>query len=71
MATYRARQGMASSTRVVPAGAHLDGADPFVIANPGYFELIDGDPAPVEPVVEQATAAPGEKRASRARKPKD
>lgn len=59
MATYRARCGMATSTRVVPAGAHLPGTDPLVVSNPSYFELIEADPAPV---VEQATAAPGEKR---------
>lgn len=61
MATYRARCGMATSTRVVPAGAHLEGTDPLVVSNPGYFDLIKADPAPA-PVVEQATAAPGEKR---------
>lgn len=60
MATYRAKCGMATSTRVVPAGAHLDGSDPFVVSNPSYFVLIEADPAPA--VVEQATAAPGEKR---------
>lgn len=59
MATYRAKCGMATSTRVVPAGAHLDGSDPFVVSNPSYFVLIEADAAPV---VEQATAAPGEKR---------
>jgi hypothetical protein len=58
---------MASSTRVVAAGAHLPGDDPFVVSNPSYFELVDGAPvapkaAPTAPVVEQATAAPGEKR---------
>lgn len=66
MATYRAKCGMATSTRVVPAGAHLPGTDPLVVSNPGYFVLIEADPAPAKreaPVAEQATAAPGEKRA--------
>jgi len=67
VATYRAKCGMATSTRVVPAGAHLPGTDPLVVSNPGFFELIEGDPAPV---VEQATAAPGEKRTT-TRKAKD
>jgi hypothetical protein len=54
---------MASSTRVVPAGARLAGTDPFVVSNPGYFELIEADPAPAAPVVEPVKSAPVEKRA--------
>lgn len=61
MATVRARCGLATSTRVVPAGAHIDDTDPLVISNPQYFERID-------PVVEQATAAPGEVRTTPAKK---
>ena len=38
---------MATSTRVVPAGAHLPGTDPLVVSNPGFFELIGNfTPAP-------------------------
>lgn len=54
MATVRARCGLATSTRVIPAGAHLPDADPVVVSNPQYFERIA--------TVEQATAAPGELR---------
>lgn len=67
MATYRAKCGMATSTRVVPAGAHLEGTDPLVVSNPSYFELIKADPVPAAPVVGQATAAPGEKRTTPAK----
>jgi hypothetical protein len=65
MATFRARCGLATSTRVVPAGAHLDESDPLVISNPQYFEPIRAEGAPV---VEQATAAPGEVRTTPAKK---
>lgn len=59
MALVRARQGCATSSRVIPAGAHIDDSDPIVVSNPQYFEPLE--------VVEAATAVPGEKRATRPR----
>lgn len=63
MALVRARQGMATATRVIPAGAHIDDQDPIVLANPLFFE-----PIRVAGSVEQATAAPGEVRNTPAKK---
>ena len=61
MALVRARCGLATSNRVIPGGAEVDNSDPIVVSNPQYFERIG-------PVVEQATAAPGELRAAPAKK---
>lgn len=66
MALCRARLAFAAFGHgVVPAGALVDSSDPLVVRFPQFFdELASSAPS----VVEQATAAPGEKRATRARK---
>jgi hypothetical protein len=56
---------------IVIAGQHWPADDPVVRAQPELFTddarygLTASVPVPPEPVVEQATAAPGEKRATR------
>ena len=56
MAQVRALTGVATKAGAIPVGAVLDASDPLVVACPQFF-------APIE-AVEQATAAPGEKRAA-------
>ena len=55
MALVRAITGIATKTGAIPVGTRLDASDPIVVACPQFF-------APINPTVEQATAAPGEKR---------
>lgn len=65
MALYRARTTIVDRVdgrrRVVRRGETLDGADPVVAANTRYFDEVDAG-------VETATAAPGEKRQTSAKK---
>lgn len=61
MAVLRVRTSFAANNRVYPAGSTVDAADPIVKGREDLFETV---PAASEPVVEQTTAAPGEKRAS-------
>lgn len=76
MALLRVKASFAVGWRVVPRGALVDAADPIVKGRESLFEPVVATystvpaSAPVEPVVEQATAAPGEKRTTptRARK---
>ena len=55
MAQVRALTGIATKAGAIPVGAVLDASDPLVVACPQFF-------TPIDPAVEQATAAPGEKR---------
>lgn len=77
MALLRVKASFVDGWRVVPRGAIVDSSDPIVKGRDSLFEPVAATystvpaSAPVEPVVEQATAAPGEKRTTRARKPKD
>lgn len=64
-----ARETFIAGHITVIAGSHWPADDPLVVA---HKKLFTDDPtfgmsssAPVAPVVEQATAAPGEKRATR------
>lgn len=57
MATSRARSSFAALGRIVTIGTVLDTSDPIVRQYPALFEA-DAS----APVVEQATAAPGEVR---------
>jgi hypothetical protein len=57
----RARETFHANGRLVVAGGEVDEKDPIVSGREHLFE-------PAGPVVEQATAAPGEKRAVRTRK---
>ncbi len=56
MPTYRVREPFLWRGRVYAQGAVIDGAEPVVARNLVLFEVIDA------PAVEQATAAPGERR---------
>lgn len=60
MAVLRVRTPFAAGNRVYPAGSTVDAADPVVKGREGLFEAVPD--AAESPVVEQATAAPGEKR---------
>lgn len=51
--------------RVVAGGALLDADDPAVKNNPAAFEDVETAVERTAPKVEQATAAPGEKRTRR------
>lgn len=66
MATLRCREPFAADMdgvqRVVPAGTLLDSSDPIVKGRENLFEPVDTFMARQSPDVEQATAAPGEKR---------
>ena len=55
MALVRAITGIATKTGAIPVGTEVDASDPIVVACPQFF-------TPIDPAVEQATAAPGEKR---------
>lgn len=59
MATFRARTTFFWGQRVINQGDLVDGRDPVVKVAPRLLESID------QPVVEQATAAPGERRSVR------
>lgn len=61
MALVRAITGIATKTGAIPVGTEVDASDPIVVACPQFF-------APINPTVEQATAAPGEKRTAPAKK---
>lgn len=64
MAVLRVRESFAADTRVYSAGEIVDAADPIVAGREALFAEVTPTKrdAPVAPVVEQATAAPGEKR---------
>lgn len=59
---------MDGGRRVLNPGALVDENDPAVAASPGSFEDVETYVYDRTPEVEQATAAPGEKRARRSRK---
>ncbi len=62
MATVRAKESFTADGRIIAAGLFYDDADPIVKGREALFE-------PIEVVrVEQATAAPGEKRSTKVRK---
>lgn len=76
MATLRCKESFAADVngvqRVVTAGQLLDSADPIVKGRDSLFEPVETYIQRNTPPVEQATAAPGEKRAvKRAATPKD
>lgn len=69
MSFVRVKQPFSTGTRVYVVGTVLDASDPVVGPRPELFDRIEDIAAPVAEVVEQATAAPGEKR-TRTRTPK-
>lgn len=73
MATLRCKEPFAANVagvpRVVSGGQLVDSADPIVKGREQFFEQVDDFMAKRSTEVEQATAAPGEKRSrSRAAK---
>lgn len=60
MSFVRVKQSFATADRVYVAGVILDASDPVV--KPGREALFEAIEDAARPVVEQATAAPGEKR---------
>ena len=59
MATFRARTTFFWGQRVINQGDLIDGRDPVIKVAATLFDPID------QPTVEQATAAPGERRSVR------
>lgn len=59
MALLRVKTAFALAHAVYPVGARVDSCDPAVKGREHLFE-----PAPESPVVEAATAVPGEKRST-------
>lgn len=76
MALVRSKRAFAilGNPVVWPAGRIVDASDPIATKYPQHFEPVESA-AYVSPVVEQATAAPGEKRTTAkraaAKKPSD
>ena len=62
MSFVRVKQPFFCAGRVYVVGTVLDASDPVVGPRPELFDRIEDIAAPVAEVVEQATAAPGEKR---------
>jgi hypothetical protein len=68
MSIVRATENVwVSPTRLVKAGELFNADDPIVKARGGLF--VDATPQVDQAPIEEATAAPGEKRQRRARKP--
>ena len=66
MSQLRCVVPFATATRVVPNGALVDSDDPIVKGREHLFRPVPAKGA--APVVEQATAAPGEQRSTTPRK---